>query len=283
MSSAEAVAKLCAKEEAERKTLKPTHDVAAAKQVALDHFGVTVMQLSELDSYDDQNWRVVDGGGNAYVLKAHNGVEARDAALLDAQSALFARLSERGVRAPTEARPRVSSSTTSYRLLDWVDGDVLSKAEATPALLERSGAFLGRIRQALDDFDEEALHRTHLWDPRQFLAVATFSQKLTGMGCDAARAALVHRAIENYEARSAAFAELPRAVCHGDYNDANVLLRGDGDLDDDWGVLDVGDAVGKPARASAETSRGGAAAATWIFRGGGSRRRRGSDVDIPWR
>ena len=32
-----------------------------------------------------------------------------------------------------------------------------------------------------------------------------------------------------------------------------------------------------------ETSRGGAAAATWIFRGDESRRRRGHDVEIPWR
>ena len=31
------------------------------------------------------------------------------------------------------------------------------------------------------------------------------------------------------------------------------------------------------------TNRGDAAAATWIFRGDGSRRRRGGDVDLPWR
>ena len=31
------------------------------------------------------------------------------------------------------------------------------------------------------------------------------------------------------------------------------------------------------------TGRGGAAAATRIFRGAGSRRRRGCDADIPWR
>ena len=37
------------------------------------------------------------------------------------------------------------------------------------------------------------------------------------------------------------------------------------------------------ARAGMETGRGDAAAATWIFRGDGSRRRRGRDADIPWR
>ena len=34
---------------------------------------------------------------------------------------------------------------------------------------------------------------------------------------------------------------------------------------------------------SVETGRGDAVEATWIFRGDGSRRRRGRDVDIPWR
>ena len=38
---------------------------------------------------------------------------------------------------------------------------------------------------------------------------------------------------------------------------------------------------GAAAGYSAETGRGGAAATTWIFRGGESRRRRGYDVDIP--
>ena len=38
-----------------------------------------------------------------------------------------------------------------------------------------------------------------------------------------------------------------------------------------------------PRESSVETGRGDAAVVTWIFRGDGSRRRRGYDVDIPWR
>ena len=48
-----------------------------------------------------------------------------------------------------------------------------------------------------------------------------------------------------------------------------------------------GDDVAAPPRPrrghSLETGRGGAAAATWTFLGDESRRRRGRDVDIPWR
>ena len=41
---------------------------------------------------------------------------------------------------------------------------MLSKAVATPQLMRKSGAFLGVVRKALDDYDDEALHRMHLWD-----------------------------------------------------------------------------------------------------------------------
>ena len=45
-----------------------------------------------------------------------------------------------------------------------------------------------------------------------------------------------------------------------------------------------GGGLPRPRRGySAETGRGDAAAATWIFRGDGSRPRRGRDADIPWR
>ena len=43
------------------------------------------------------------------------------------------------------------------------------------------------------------------------------------------------------------------------------------------------DGSGRLRGHSAETSRGGAAAATWTFRGDESRRRRGHEMDIPWR
>ncbi|KAH8063010.1 NADH pyrophosphatase [Aureococcus anophagefferens] len=223
------VREICEREEMERKVLKPRFTLAEAKAMARDEFHVRVAAIVELNSYDDQNYKVTAEDGAVYVLKVHNGVESRDEGLLDAQSQLYERLRRKGVAAPYPV--------DSVRF--WVDGDLLSSKEITPGLLATTGAFLGRIRLALDDFDHAALHRVHLWDGRQFPALASFADGLVDAGCDVDKAADVHQAIANFDAVVApAAAQLPLATLHGDFNDANVLVGAE-----TLGVLDIGDSV----------------------------------------
>ncbi|EGB09999.1 hypothetical protein AURANDRAFT_3563, partial [Aureococcus anophagefferens] len=222
--------------------LKPRFTLAEAKAMARDEFHVRVAAIVELNSYDDQNYKVTAENGAVYVLKVHNGVESRDEGLLDAQSQLYERLRRKGVAAPypVDSNPLADGDATfALRLLEWVDGDLLSSKEITPGLLATTGAFLGRIRLALDDFDHAALHRVHLWDGRQFPALASFADGLVDAGCDVDKAADVHRAIANFDAVVApAAAQLPLATLHGDFNDANVLVGAE-----TLGVLDIGDSV----------------------------------------
>ena len=234
-STAAQDAKACTQEEQERKKLKPSYSIDDATSLLKKHFNVPATAVKELDSYDDQNFRVTSPYG-IYVLKAHNGVEARNTELLDAQSRLLKHLEDHSIRAPVEAQSRVALKRTTLRLLRWVDGDVLSSSTMTPSLLTRAGSFLGDVRTALDGFDHQALHRLHLWDLRRFPAVATFAAKLRSMDCDASRVKLVETCIENYSRQN--FDNLPMATLHGDFNDANILLHGD-----QWGILDVGDCV----------------------------------------
>ncbi|KAH8075380.1 NADH pyrophosphatase [Aureococcus anophagefferens] len=229
----------------ERKVLKPRFTLAEAKAMARDEFHVRVAAIVELNSYDDQNYKVTAENGAVYVLKVHNGVESRDEGLLDAHV--------RFVDAPAPPPPADGDAqrsclknpladgdaTFALRLLEWVDGDLLSSKEITPGLLATTGAFLGRIRLALDDFDHAALHRVHLWDGRQFPALASSADGLVDAGCDVDKAADVHRAIANFDAVVApAAAQLPLATLHGDFNDANVLVGAE-----TLGVLDIGDSV----------------------------------------
>jgi len=259
------VREICERDEMERKVLKPRFTLAEAKAMARDEFHVRVAAIVELNSYDDQNYKVTAENGAVYVLKVHNGVESRDEGLLDAQSQLYERLREKGVAAPypvdgvrfvdAPAPPPPADgdaqrsclqnpladgdATFALRLLEWVDGDLLSSREITPELLNTTGAFLGRIRLALDDFDHAALHRVHLWDGRQFPALASFADGLVDAGCDVDKAADVHQAIANFDAVVApAAAQLPLATLHGDFNDANVLVGAE-----TLGVLDIGDSV----------------------------------------
>ena len=91
------VREICEREEMERKVLKPRFTLAEAKAMARDEFHVRVAAIVELNSYDDQNYKVTAENGAVYVLKVHNGVESRDEGLLDAQSQLYERLRRKGV------------------------------------------------------------------------------------------------------------------------------------------------------------------------------------------
>ena len=85
--------KACTAEEQERKKQKPSYSIDDATALLKKHFNVPATEVKELDSYDDQNFRVTSPYGT-YVLKAHNGVEGRNTQLLDAQSQLLKHLEE---------------------------------------------------------------------------------------------------------------------------------------------------------------------------------------------
>merc|ERR1712091_234652 len=144
----------------ERKVLKPRFTLAEAKAMARDEFHVRVAALVELNSYDDQNYKVTAEDGAVYVLKVHNGVESRDEGLLDAQSQLYERLRRKGVAAPYPV--------DSVRFVD---------APAPPPPAD-GDAQRSCLKNPLADFDHAALHRVHLWDGRQFPALASFADGL---------------------------------------------------------------------------------------------------------
>ena len=76
-STAAQDAKACTAEEQERKKLKPSYKIEDATTLLKKHFNVPATAVKELDSYDDQNFKVESPYGT-YVLKAHNGVESRN-------------------------------------------------------------------------------------------------------------------------------------------------------------------------------------------------------------
>ncbi|KAJ1455989.1 kinase-like domain-containing protein [Pelagophyceae sp. CCMP2097] len=231
-------------DEAERKVQKPGLSPAAAEDLLQFHFGDDAQIDRELDSYDDQNFLALVNGERC-VFKVLNGVESFNEPLIEAQSALLRHLAGGGIRAPIEYAPvvwvRVGRRRYALRLLKWVAGAPLCTLDVTPALLRRSGAFLGRVRATLDGFDAAALHRCHAWDPRRSLSLEPFASRLRAEGCDAERAGDVRRALQSFRTAVEPMSHgLGMALLHGDYNDANVLVPENGD---DWGILDIGDAV----------------------------------------
>ena len=170
-----------AEEEQRRKLQKPTTTLTEAAALARSLYALDVGPgLKPLDSYDDRNFYVPTTTQGIFLLKIHNGVESANVAVLEAQNAVMCHLKARGFDCPVPvasvggndiefvkaaigeggAAPR----RFAVRLLTWVEGRTLNSLTATRARLLSAGAYLGRLRGALADFDHPGCHREHLWD-----------------------------------------------------------------------------------------------------------------------
>lgn len=192
-----------------RKLLKPNpsnEEVLAA--LTASYPNKNLILNSELESYDDKNYLVTDtNDGTKYLAKVHNGVESRDylekhdasTSVIDLQNAIFSHLCSKHVTTsvpiPPSANdaafvsahvlPVVSSdhspSKLILRLLSWVPGVPMSSVPScslTAESLAEAGAYLGRLRSALDELGTsnesavQASKRYHVWDGTKYAGFA---------------------------------------------------------------------------------------------------------------
>ena len=246
-------------DELQRKRAKPSTTVAEAAALASSLYGLDVGRgLKPLDSYDDKNFYVPTG----HLLKIHNGVESANRDVLEAQNAVMRHLRSRGFDCPVPV-VSVRGNDIEYvegaaggeegkgedraepprqfavRLLTWVEGTTLNSLTATRARLLRAGAYLGRLRGALADFDHPGCHREHLWDINSTSGLSRFVNALD----DAPDVqSVVSSVIESFEAIAPDVqAKLPKSVLQADFNDANIIFDQTGTHVS--GVIDFGDVV----------------------------------------
>ena len=229
-----------------------TADEAAA--IAHKLYGIKG-RARPLPSERDQNFQI-DCGGERFVLKIANAQEAPD--LLDAQNHVLQHITQAGGAVPgahvlrsvageTIARTANGDGISHFvRLLSYVPGTPLALVRPhAPELMADLGRFLGELDAALASFRHPALQRVFHWDLAHAGAVVA---EHSGAIDDPERRALVAGFLARFQADTApGLAALPRQAIHGDANDYNVLVGGDGDLFDRYrrvsGILDYGDMV----------------------------------------
>jgi hydroxylysine kinase len=245
-----------AEEEQRRKLQKPTTTLTEAAALARSLYALDVGPgLKPLDSYDDRNFYVPTTTQGIFLLKIHNGVESANVAVLEAQNAVMCHLKARGFDCPVPvasvggndiefvkaaigeggAAPR----RFAVRLLTWVEGRTLNSLTATRARLLSAGAYLGRLRGALADFDHPGCHREHLWDINSTSGLTRFVSALD----DAPDVqSIVRSVVQSFDAIApASLAQLPKSVLQADFNDANIIFDAAGTRVS--GVIDFGDTV----------------------------------------
>ncbi|HMA01798.1 MAG TPA: aminotransferase class III-fold pyridoxal phosphate-dependent enzyme, partial [Gemmatimonadaceae bacterium] len=229
----------------------PRFDPADAERLAREHFGVSG-RATELTSERDQNFCIERADGSRIVLKIANARE--DRAMLEAQQQAMMHVAERVAFTPRVLR--TASGDTIVRApgregrehlawaISWLSGRPLGTTpRRSPALLEDLGRSIGALERALADFDTPAIHRDFYWDLANGREIVSRFRGLVA-GDDLGRT--IDALIAAFDRHTAPLLpSLPRAAIHGDPNDFNVLVGGDGDVESRdqrvTGLVDFGD------------------------------------------
>ncbi|MBB4077592.1 4-aminobutyrate aminotransferase-like enzyme/Ser/Thr protein kinase RdoA (MazF antagonist) [Lewinella aquimaris] len=184
----------------------------------------------------DENYRVTDSNGVAYVLKISPPAAAPES--IHFQSALLRHLSgtELPFSIPTliEEHPfETPAGTRLLRLHSWVEGRVLDEVNPrTPTLYRSWGRTCGHLSRTLAGFDHAFAHREYKWDPVRAPATKGLVKYL-----NQDQKKLAEYFYERLEGRD--FNRLRRSVNYNDAHEHNLIVENETVS----GIIDFGDAV----------------------------------------
>ena len=228
--------------------MSPQLTLSQAADVLERHWALTG-RLTELGSFEDQNFAVADDNGEPeYVLKV-NGPER--SVSLELEHAVLHALPGAGAIydlplpvAATSGAEIVAHGPDRVRLLRWVPGIPLADLDQSPRRLYELGALAGHMGIAMGAVTPAVPAADCKWDPR--LAVRTVEDVLDDdPGPDDDQRAVLHQAIAPLRDLDAA--GLPRQLIHCDITDVNALVTGGGltglidfgDVTETWRVCDL--------------------------------------------
>ncbi|XP_075986078.1 hydroxylysine kinase isoform X2 [Anticarsia gemmatalis] len=243
--------------------VRPIIDHEGVKLLAERLYGISALELIELNGYDDKNFKIVEDPNvknplittpseHGYVLKIMNSIDSKDVAVVEAQNEIMNFLAARSVTCPKPIRnvyghlysiETIDGRQHAVRLLNYVPGDLLQDVPKSEALLYQLGEFAANIDTKLQNFNHSGLaSREHMW----MLTKVPLLDKFKSVIKDQERLDLVEEVIEEFKyAVVPRLDELEKGVIHGDINEMNVLVGlKPGGSNTDYritGIIDFGD------------------------------------------
>ncbi len=127
------------------------------------------------------------------------------------------------------------------RLMTWLEGIPVVKAESTSALLDRVGSFAAEVVMALQSFDHPYAGTDTAWNLTQAVSLRPDIAHIR----DADRQALAQGALDALERAQPALVEIPVQFIHNDIHHHNLLVSPD-DATQITGLIDFGDMMRVP-------------------------------------
>ncbi len=207
------------------------------EEIAAELFGIRGMS-APLPGEFDENAKIVDGDGRAYLLRitcAH-----RDRGRIAFLQSVLAAAANVSVATPSvrptanDADRAVTGDGRIAHCYTWVDGVSFADAGRPADLAFSIGVTAGEMLNALAVVPPGRLDPEFVWDLAD--AGRVVGQRL-GAVEDLRRRSLIEKVMDRYAGIE--LEHLPRQVVHNDLNDENLLV-GDGAV---VGVIDFGDAI----------------------------------------
>jgi hydroxylysine kinase len=225
----------------------PEQQVAAELRQLYDLTG----QLTRIPTEKDDTFRLATTGGQFLVKIAPASESAQ---IVNLQSAVMQHLENSAQPIPAQRLIRgvhgqVESTVVDpggenriLRVLSYLDGSLLAKANPTPAQFAGVGAMLGRLDRALSDFEHPDESRLLIWDLKNF----SYMRPLLEWVTDRDDMTMATWVFDQFDALVAPrIATLEAQMIHGDFSPFNVVVD---PTTEEFvtGIIDFGDVVRSP-------------------------------------
>jgi 4-aminobutyrate aminotransferase-like enzyme len=221
----------------------PALSVRDAEEIARERYGLEAT-AAPLVSERDQNFRLAEANGGAWVLKVSNAAE--DRGVVEMEVAAVDRIASVDPALPVPvARPAldgssvvtaaVNGATHLVRLLPLLPGRSVGPTELDPAAITHIGEVVGRIGLALRGLFHPAAGRTIWWDQQHLPELA----RRVPLTESPERRELLGRVLERFHRRVVpALPRMRSQLIHNDVTLDNLLLDDDQRVS---GIIDFGD------------------------------------------
>ncbi|XP_037801281.1 hydroxylysine kinase-like [Penaeus monodon] len=232
-------------------------------------YGLTVVSVKELNSYDDKNYLIqvqpktdnphmTDLSPHGYVVKVTNSLDSKNTHLMAAQNDMMLFLHSRGVNVPKpcfpEKRRKEKKCSWDYRRLfiftryymvriaDLCAGKILHQVKYTSQLFYECGELAARMDNELMDFKNDFLkNRKLIWMLQNTPDLTKFIFAVR----DARRHKMIQEILEAWDQRVVPLLPtLDRGMIHGDFNEQNIIVDSAPEDPDDYhvtAIIDFGD------------------------------------------
>ncbi len=209
------------------------------KKILKHHYELNIISLKRLEGFEDQTIRV-DTSEQIFIFKRQRYSE-ESLSIIEAEHRVLIQLSRvkayqfpKSILAKNEAS-YVIGGDYIYRLLTYVDGELLGSATQNHELLNSFGALLASMSQQLQALTEPSVAaRENSWDLRHFRSNLPLLEHID----DPADRSLVSYFFLQFEENVVPHTSgLRKSILHNDANDWNVTVA-DGRV---RGIFDFGD------------------------------------------